>query len=705
MKIAARKVTLLVAALVSVLAPPGLFARELKLIPQPKQVERREGAFIVTARTRIVISSREDEAAAASLVDEIASRAGWRLKVEVARRMPGSRGIIYLARIASQVKTDLRLNALLESRKLTVDENLDEQGYLLDASADRVVIAARAAAGLFYGAQTLAQLLAPDNVAGVERLACPSVSIKDWPSVRWRGLHDDISRGPVPTLDYMKRQIRTLAAFKLNLYALYIEHIFDYQKHPLIAPKEGALTAGDIKELVAYASRYHVTVLPEQQAFGHLHHVLKNEAYTDLAETPHGHVLSPANEKSYELIKDLYDELVPLFPGPLFHIGGDETLELGRGQTRARAEAVGLGRVYLEHLKRVTEIMKPHGKRLMFWGDIALHYPQLLDILPKDVIAVAWGYSASPSFDKQIAPYKAAGLDLFVSPGASNWRRIYPNFDAAFINIKNFVRDGQKYNALGVLTTTWDDDGEELFAMNWPAVAFGAACSWQPGESSIEAFKARYDWAFYRNPGTVLSEAIGQLSRAHIILEGAGLAGAYNEGFWNDPFSEAGARYAERASPVARDLRLAAERALESLYRNRTSARAERDTIDHLIFAAIRLDLLGMKIQYTGEIAKFYWDAYLNMSDRARVLRNLNEISGVNARLEDLRDQTTRLREMYEGLWLKENRRYWLGNVLVRYDNLASLFQSKIRQVKAAADQYREEQVLPTPYEMGFHLR
>lgn len=705
MKIAGPKVTLLIAALVSLLAPSRLSADELKLVPQPKQVERREGSFTVTQQTRIVVSSREDETAAASLVEEIYSRTGSKLKVQVARELPKSRGVIYLARAALQAKPDLRLKTFLKARNLPVDEALDGEGYVLDADADRIVIAARTGAGLFYGAQTLAQLLVPASVASHKRVACPAVSIRDWPSMRWRGVHDDISRGPVPTLDYMKRQIRTLAAFKLNLYALYIEHVFDYQKHPLIAPKEGALTASDVRELVDYARRYHVTVLPEQQAFGHLHHVLKTEAYADLAETPHGHVLSPANEKSYELIKDIYDELVPLFPGPLFHIGADETLELGRGQTREQVEKLGLGRVYLEHVKRVTAIMKPHGKRLMFWGDIAVHYPQLLDILPKDVIAVAWGYSALPSFDKQIAPYKAAGLDLFVSPGVSNWRRIYPNLDAAFINIKNFVRDGQKHNALGMLNTTWDDDGEELFAMNWPAIVFGAACSWQPGESSVEAFKSRYDWAFYRNSSGVFTEAIQRLSRAHIILEGAGLAGAYNEGFWNDPFSEAGARYAERALPVARDLRLAAESALESLYRHRASAHAERDTIDHLIFAAIRLDTLGMKIQYASEIGKFYWDAYLNMSDRARVLRNLNEISGVNARLEDLRDQTTRLREMYELLWLKENRRYWLGNVLVRYDNLANLFQSKIRQVKAAADQYREEQVLPTPYEMGFLLR
>src|SRR5262249_39586340 len=287
---------------------------------------------------------------------------------------------------------------------------------------------------------------------------------------------------------------------------------FDYQSHPLIGPKEGSLNASEVKELVSYAKRYWVTILPEQQAFGHLHHVLKNEKYSDLAETPHGHVLAPVNEKSYELIKDLYDELVPLFPGPLFHIGADETFELGRGQTKARADELGIGRVYIEHLKRVAEIMKPYNKRLMFWGDVAMHYPQALDILPKDVIAVAWDYRAANNFDAVLKPYKEAKLGIFVSPGASNWRRIFPDLDLAFLNIKGFVRDGQKYSALGMLNTTWDDDGETLFGMTWPAVVFGGACAWQPGEASIETFKSRYDWIFYRSPDRIFQEAIQNLS-------------------------------------------------------------------------------------------------------------------------------------------------------------------------------------------------
>jgi hypothetical protein len=678
--------------------PPRAFAQDLKLIPEPKQVQKREGAFNITPKTRIVINSahgEEDAKAARMVAEEIEAATGQKIKITTARSMPKSNAI-YLTRVGD----DRRLRSTLDANRLTIDDSFDEEGYVLDADKERVVVAARTGAGLFYGAQTLRQLIGRGKQSSV-----PAVAIKDWPQMRWRGVHDDISRGPVPTLDYMKKQIRTIASFKLNLFSLYIEHVFDYQSHPLIGPKEGSLNAAEVKELVEYARGYYVTILPEQQAFGHLHHLLKNEAYSELAETPHGHVLAPVNEKSYALIKDIYAELVPQFPGPLFHIGADETWELGRGQTKARADEVGLGRVYLEHLKRVAEIMKPYNKRLMFWGDIAMKYPELLNILPKDVIAVAWNYGAAAQFDNLLKPYKDAGLGLFVSPGANNWNMIFPNLDVAFINIKNFVRDGQKYGAMGMLNTTWDDDGEALFGMTWPAIAFGAACSWQQGESSIESFKSKYDWAFYRNEDDSFREAIQNLARAHSLLQDAKAGNAHDDAFWSDPFSEPGAKYAQKAQPAARELRLAAERALESLYRNRAKARMNQDTLDYLTFAALRLDLLGMKIQFANEINRYYWDAYLNMSDQSRVTRNLREIVGVNARLQDLRDATTRLRGLYSDLWLKENRPYWLGNVQVRYDNLASMFQSKIQTVQMALQQYREQSTLPTPQQMGFFIR
>lgn len=676
-------------------------AQELKLIPQPRQVEQSAGALRLGPGARIVLNAahaREDRVAAEILVEEIRAATGRKLTIVVARPAEALIGAIYLARLGD----DRRLRAALASKGLAVADDFNPEGYVLDVDRGGIRVAGMSGAGLFYGVQTLRQLLRPSRD---KRIECPAVRIKDWPAMRWRGVHDDISRGPVPTLDYMKQQIRTIAEYKLNLYSLYMEHVFDYESQPIVAPKEGALTAAEVRELVAYAKKYYVTILPEQQAFGHLHHLLKYELYSDLAETPHGHVLTPANDKTYELIRNLYQELVPLFPGPLFHIGADETFELGTGQTKERAAAVGLGRVYLEHLKRVSEIMQPYHKRLLFWGDIAVRYPELLDILPKDMIAVPWAYDPRASFDSLLKPFKDAGLDIIASPGANNWNRIFPDLNAAYVNIRNFARDAQKFGAAGLLNTTWDDDGEALFAMTWPAVAFGAACAWQPGESSIEEFQKRYDWAFYRNDDATFREALDHLAKAHTLLASRGLGGAMDDAFWMDPFTEAGARYAERALPVAHDVRLAAERALASLYASRAKARAHAETLDALIFAALRLDALGMKVQFLAESSRFYRDAYDHREDRDRVGRDLWEITGINGRLEDLRDATTRLREQYARLWKQESRAYWLDNVLVRYDILARLFQKKIEDLRAVQALYREGAPLSEPEAMGFFYK
>jgi hypothetical protein len=669
------------------------------------------GKFVIKASTAILISNAEDRTAAETLQKEIHDRTGMKLSIESATTTPKTTGHISLGRL-----TDRGLRSYLESQGVKVDElgnhDLDKQGYVIRVTDSGVLVAGRTAQGLFYGVQTLRQLLRPEGAEG-KTLTIPALVMRDWPSMEWRGVSDDISRGPILTLDYLKTQIRTLAEYKINLLGFNMEHIFDFQTQPLVSPKDAskdsaeraALTPVEIKELVDYAGKYYITLLPEQQAFGHLHQFLKYEIYSDLAETPHGHVLTPTNPKTYDFIRQVYGEVVPLFPGPFFHIGSDETFELGLGQTKTLAAQQGLGRVYLEHLQKVFEIMQPYHKQLMFWGDIAVKYPELLTILPKDMIAVPWDYDPKPNYENIITPYTTAGLRVVVAPGAGNWGVIWPNLESAFVNIRNFVRDGQKHQAIGALNTTWNDDGESLVDMTWPGLVFGAAASWQPGESSVEDFKSSYDWAFYRNEGDTFSGVLENLDRAHTLLAGMKLNNASHELFWSDPFSEAGANTAAEALPVTHDLRISAEHAAEVLLRDRAKAHLHAGTLDDMLLAAWHLDTLGLKIQFTSEISRFYWDAYQNQTDGTRAQHDLDEIVDINGRLESLRDAITQLREMYAKGWARENHPYWLDNVLVRYDNLAAEVQSKIVVVQAAQRQYWNTKTLPPPEQLGFFLK
>jgi hexosaminidase len=671
----------------------------LNLIPEPKEVRLQQGGFLVRPTTRILVEfghQEEDRIAAETLAEEIHDQSGLKLSItgskEKARQV---RSTIVLARLQ-----DLSVRNFLAAKGLKAD-SIGDQGYLLYSDKTHLIVAANTGQGLFYGVQTLRQLLRQDD----GKLICPAVSIRDWPSMEWRGVQDDISRGPIPTEDYMKRQIRTLAAFKVNVFALYMEHVFDFASQPLLAPKDAALTPKEINALVDYARKLYVTILPEQQTFGHLHHMLKYEIYSDVAERPHGHVLTPTKEQSYDIIKAMYADLVPLFPGPFLHVGGDETFELGHGQTAARVAEVGLGRVYLEHMQKVFAILQPYHKQLMFWGDIALKYPQLLGILPKDMIAVPWDYDPKPSYDSLIKPYRDAGLRVVVAPGAQDWNQLWPNLDVGYLNIRNFVRDGQKLGAIGMLNTTWNDDGEALYGMAWPSLIFGAAAGWQAGESSIDQFKNSYDWAFYRNGDATFRDALENLDRGHQALAKIKVETETDDLFWIDPFTPEGSKMMQKLAAAAPEMRLGAEHALESLGRDRAKAHTHQDTLADMTLAAWRWDALGMKAEFTQEINKFYWDAFQNQTDSDRVGGDLEEITAINARLEDLRDATTRVSQMYRAAYLGEYGPYWLDNVLVRYDDLAREFEEKIVAVRQARRQYDATKTLTQPQELGFYLQ
>ncbi len=648
-----------------------LLAQDLRIVPQPRKVEAGQGSFALRGTVIIAVASRDaaDRFAAGLLKEEIESATKAKARIVAAPT-----GQILLTRAGAP-------------------EAVGEEGYRIEATRTGVRVSARTAAGIFYGVQTLRQM--------VHRTGIPAATVTDWPAMRWRGLHDDLSRGPVPTTDYIKRQIRTVAEYKINLYSFYIEHTYAYKSQPLVGPPGGALTEAEVKELVAYARRYHVDIVPEQQAFGHLHHVLKYEKYRDLAETEHGHVLTPANPKTYDFIASLYKEIVPLYPGPFLHIGADETAELGRGRTKEWVERDGVGRTYFNHIKKVYELLAPYKKKLMFWGDIALNHPELLPELPRDLIVMSWTYNPRDNFDRWLKPFRDARLDVMVCPGVNNWNRIFPNLDLAIPNIRVFTRDGQKHGAIGQFNTTWDDDGDALFGMVWYPVLYGAAAAWQEGDSDPERFRKAFDWAFFRSDGEEFSQAILKINTAHTMLTQSGAGDASNSQAWLNPFRAEDWARLQRMLPFASEMRINQEEAIELIERNRGKARRNADLLDYPLFAARRLDFVGLKALYAKQIRDLYQEAYTNQETPGAVQRSLGRISGANGLVQDGRDFSTALAAEYQRLWLAENRPYWLGNVMALYDRETRIWLDKADEFRALNAQFRNTRLLPEPKKLG----
>ncbi|HXI33972.1 MAG TPA: glycoside hydrolase family 20 zincin-like fold domain-containing protein, partial [Gemmatimonadales bacterium] len=577
----------IVAVLVTLQAP---------LIPQPREyaaladIPLRGGVAISPGATP------EDRFTVQTLSDGLRAR-GVRV---VAAGTVGAVPIV-LARTAT-----VAARQLLAARHLVFDSTMHDEGYVLVAAGGgRVTIVAATGAGLFYGAQTLLQLVAGEGGRGRIRGAV----IRDWPAMRYRGFQDDLSRGPVPTLDYQKRQIRIAASLKLNVFSPYFEHTLAYDANPLIAPPGGAMSHADVRELVAYAARYHVTVVPEQEAFGHLHHILKLETYAGLGETAHGHVLAPSDSGALPLIASWFAEIDSLFPGPFVHIGADETFELGRGRTRKAVDSTGIGPVYLAFLARIEQALAPSHKRLLFWGDVAVSSPELVKSLPHDLIPVAWNYWSKDGFDALLTPFQAAGLETWVAPGTNGWNRVFPDYSIALPNIQGFVATGQRLGSTGVLNTTWDDDGEDLFEGNWYGIAFGAAASWQPGTADIPAFQSSFGAVFCGDTTGAIDDAERKLAQAHALLDSVGVGGGTDLLFWMDPWSPRGRMAAAKIRPVLHDVRLLTEQATALILRVRPSVQRNPETLDAIELGARRIGFLAQKFQTADEIVLLYAQA------------------------------------------------------------------------------------------------
>jgi len=595
--------------------------------------------------------------------------------------------------------------ALLAQHHLSFDPDLHDEGYVLvpDGQGGLAVIA-ETGAGIFYGVQTVKQLI---RGTGEQQLLL-APTLRDWPAMAHRGVSDDWSRGPLPNMDFLKREIRTMAAYKINTFSPYFEHTFAYASTPVAAFPGGSMTPGEARELVDYAAQYHITLIPEQESFGHLHNVLKFEQYSTLGETAHGAVLAPGDAATVPQIAEWFGELAHVFPGPYAHVGADETFELGLGRTRDEVKERGLGAVYMDFLTRIHAALGPSHKRLLFWGDIAVSSPDLVATLPKDMIAVAWDYSVRPDFSTLILPFTKAGLETWVSPGVNNWNRLYPNNNEALGNIRSFVRDGQRLGATGVLNTVWNDDGEGIFDENWFGILFGAAAGWQSGESSEDAFTASYGLAFHGDATCKIDQAQQALRSAHALLKKADLGDARDSYFWVDPFSAQGQRIAEKIRPVASELRLDAERAITLLAQARAEGKLENpEALDALELGARRIDFVGLKFQAADDCVSLYEQARTlaaagDKTRRSEVSTLLYTIGSNNGRLQDIRDGYTLLRELYRQAWLRDNRIYWLQTNLDRYDQSAQLWIARgDRWQTQVIQQWNETHTLPTPEEAG----
>lgn len=663
-------------------------AESLRLVPFPKEVRVEGNGFRLDRPCRLEAPVGESETVS-RLLNEEWGRAGMPAITVGAPSLEAMAWVFHVAPVGDARGAErIAVPPLPESEA--------PEAYALDVRPDGMVCAARTAAGLIHGAQTLRQLVRANRRGA----ALPGVRIRDWPSLRWRCFQDDMTRGPSSTLETLKYEASLGSYLKLNLMTFYMEYQFAFRKHPQIGPTNGSLTPADLSALVGYLKPLHLDLLGNQQSFGHFGAILRHPEFAAMRET--GDVLTPVREETYQLLDDLYAEVCPLLPFPWFNVCCDETYGLGTGPSKALAQQIGVGGVYVRHIRRVHDLLRDrYQKRMMMWGDIILQHPDQLAQVPKDTIMLTWGYDARPSFEDQILPFARSGYEFLVCPGVNNWSRILPDFDVALTNIRNFVRDGVQHGALGMLNTDWEDDGEAINAVKWHADAWAAECAWNGAATPPEVFNRRIGGVLFGEAGHHFGDAITALAPTHRL---PGMNGLMNARFWENDF-------APRSNPaqipvVASNLLARVQPALQHLDACRREAQCNVQVLEAIRFGARRAGWIGRRMVDGLEAAQRYAAA----CDAAQGSVG-GQRAGADAalvRVEELvrenRAELEGLRIEFERLWRSESKPYALDWTLKRYTNRLADFDALRTRVATARAALATNGPLPSPDQIGLGL-
>ncbi len=365
--------------------------RNISIIPQPVSLQVGDGSFTLGPDTAIV-ADKANQSTAKMMVRWLAPATGYALKV----------------RQGADADNTISLK---------LDDSLSRfgsEGYRLEVTPTRVTIRAPHEPGVFYGAQTLRQLLPPAIFSSTAQQgivwSMPVVHIEDQPRFRWRGAMLDVSRHFMPK-DFVLRFVDLLALHKLNTFHW---HLTDDQgwrveikKHPRLTkvgawrketrlghensphgfdkmPHGGFYTQQEIRQVVEYARRRHITVVPEIEMPGHAQAAIA--AYPKLGVTGerlevwtrwgiNANIFNPS-ERTILFLQDVLNEVLKLFPGPFVHVGGDEAIKdqwKASPEVQARIKQLGLKdehEMQSYFIRRMDAFLAAKGRRLIGWDEI-----------------------------------------------------------------------------------------------------------------------------------------------------------------------------------------------------------------------------------------------------------------------------------------------------------------------------------------------
>jgi hypothetical protein len=485
-----------------------LFNEGICLIPYPQQVSLGGGDFVLGNELSIVLDKKapdQDRFAAAELAAQLQEE--WGVKAAITGAASG-KSIILTHKGVSK-----KITGLPEKKAL--------QGYQLTAGADQLVIRAKGEAGLFYGTQTLLQIIKNGDGAAF----VPGMEITDWPDIGERACHYD-TKHHQDKREYVESFIRDLARYKINMLVWEWEDKFEYPSHPEIGAP-GAFTMEQMQEITRYARQYHVQLVPLVQGLGHVSYILKWPQHSHLREIPASNwEFCPQKEGSYELLNDLWQDAIKATPGSKYlHIGTDESYELGKGVEcgcQAELEKTSKHAMMTKFITRSASPLMKEGRTVMAWS--AQYIPGADINPPAGMVLDAWGRGGFEHLNE----VKKEGYEIFVydpNPG------IEPLFLPYFYRLRGEGDEEREvdhclqrsYNAVspaassgifdGMINTSWDDSGlhNQMWMMSF---VNSAEWSWSGNNPSLEEFINKFFLNYYGENSRDMRELFLLLNKA-----------------------------------------------------------------------------------------------------------------------------------------------------------------------------------------------
>jgi len=489
---------------------------------------------------------------------------------------------------------------------------LGEQGYYLRVDRSGITAGAATGTGLYYAARTLAQL-----ANGRTRL--PGLVLRDWPSLRYRGFQYDISRGQMPKLESLEQLAAVTAEAKMNLYELYLENEFHWQRYPDIAPPE-ALTRAEGRELFDYAARYHMDVHPLMQTFGHFYNIGTKAPYRKFM-VEDGGTVDIRKPEAVAFVTNLVDEVCDALPGKFLNVDITEIDDAAFKKTgTTQAE---LNELTFQYALQLRAAAARHGMRLMVIqaqlgaeGSLA-GLGSVAERLPKDILIGAY-YTAEfyGGWEKDFPRLQKLGLEFLAQPWIDSHGHLMPYVGHAMDFSDIEISRGLQYGAVGSTTCDWGDDGHyHLPALTWFPFVYHAASAWTGARLDRDYFNRAFCRLFFGTSDDAIARAIllvGNINGQKLKLRNAAggvdepaytgnsTFGRYYYEFFADPFTDPKVLDIVEPGRKGREILEPAVEAEQLLQRAQPKATRNPEALARLLFIARNYQAMGQKLIVRG---------------------------------------------------------------------------------------------------------